>query len=234
MTVASEITKLQSNLADCYTAVFDKGGTMPEHENFDNLATAISSINAVPAPTGKYQLLDRITDDSNNEIGTVSGFFTDENDVEYAVVCLTQNVSSSNLALSSSTGNITNLPNYSSLRTSNVWNAVGTATSNTQNILDWCSANNFTSDACNHCRNQSFVIGGVTYYGQVPNFQELVDIQKNYPNLGFSSDLSLWASTQYSTNEAWSSATGGGVSHAFKTSNTYIKTCPVLELPNAL
>ena len=42
----------------------------------------------VPMPTGKYSLLDRVVDDSNNSIGIVVGFHFDANDVEYAVVCL--------------------------------------------------------------------------------------------------------------------------------------------------
>lgn len=44
MTIASEITKLNTNLGAAYTAVDSKGGTLPQAQNFDNLATAISSI----------------------------------------------------------------------------------------------------------------------------------------------------------------------------------------------
>lgn len=44
MTIASEITKLQSNLANSYTSCESKGATMPSSQNFDNLATTIDSI----------------------------------------------------------------------------------------------------------------------------------------------------------------------------------------------
>ena len=44
MTIASEITKLQSNLADSYDACEAKEATMPAHENFDNLPDCIASI----------------------------------------------------------------------------------------------------------------------------------------------------------------------------------------------
>lgn len=44
MTIASELTKLNTNLTNSYTAVSGKGGTLPASQNFDNLATAISSI----------------------------------------------------------------------------------------------------------------------------------------------------------------------------------------------
>ena len=46
MTIASEITKLNTNLTNSYTAISDKGGILPQAHNFDNLATAVSSITA--------------------------------------------------------------------------------------------------------------------------------------------------------------------------------------------
>lgn len=47
MSIASEITRIQGNISDAYTAISNKGGTLPVAQNSDNLATAISSI-----PTG--------------------------------------------------------------------------------------------------------------------------------------------------------------------------------------
>lgn len=44
MTIASEITKLQYNLAASYTAAIEKGATVPAKENFDNLPDVIASI----------------------------------------------------------------------------------------------------------------------------------------------------------------------------------------------
>lgn len=44
MTIASELTKLQNNLSDSYTAVQNKGGTLPQTLCFDNLPTAIGTI----------------------------------------------------------------------------------------------------------------------------------------------------------------------------------------------
>ena len=44
MTVDSEITKLQTNLANAYTAVATKEGVIPQDQNFDNLSAAISTI----------------------------------------------------------------------------------------------------------------------------------------------------------------------------------------------
>lgn len=44
MTIASELTALQTNLENAYDAVEAKGGTLPAAQNFDNLDTAIGSI----------------------------------------------------------------------------------------------------------------------------------------------------------------------------------------------
>lgn len=47
MSIASEITRIQGNISDAYTAISNKGGTLPVAQNSDNLATAIGTI-----PTG--------------------------------------------------------------------------------------------------------------------------------------------------------------------------------------
>lgn len=50
MTIASEIQKLITNLANSYTAARSKGATIPEDQNFDNLAACIDTIeNAEPS-----------------------------------------------------------------------------------------------------------------------------------------------------------------------------------------
>lgn len=46
MTIASELTALQTNLENAYDAVEAKGGTLPAAQNFDNLATAINNLPA--------------------------------------------------------------------------------------------------------------------------------------------------------------------------------------------
>jgi len=44
MTIASEITKLQTNLSDCYTSCVNKNAVIPASQNFDNLSATIDSI----------------------------------------------------------------------------------------------------------------------------------------------------------------------------------------------
>ena len=51
MSIATEITKLNTNLTASYTACQSKGATMPANQNFDNLATCINSIQTGSTPT---------------------------------------------------------------------------------------------------------------------------------------------------------------------------------------
>ena len=44
MSIASEITRINNNIANAYTQVNSKGGTLPATQNSNNLASAISSI----------------------------------------------------------------------------------------------------------------------------------------------------------------------------------------------
>jgi hypothetical protein len=192
--------------------------------------------------SGKYSLLERISDDSNNEIGTVSGFFTDGNNVEYAVVCLDAQYRFAQGTYCNNTSTaVTDLPVYSSWA---IWEAKETATFNTQKILDFCTAQADTSTACTHCRSKSFTIDGTTYYGQLPNIVELVDICKNYTAIQ-SADTSVsqysslglprtsertWSSSQYSSNYGWLVSNTGSAGYGNKTS--YFFVAPVLEIPN--
>lgn len=198
------------------------------------------------APSGKYNLLDRIKDDNNNEIGTVSGFFTDANDVEYAVVCLDAQYRNASTQWCSDRNTVTNMPVYSS--NYNLWwydNAKETATQNTQLILDYCSAGSFTSTSCSHCRSQSFTIDGTVYYGQLPNMKEVFDMWRHrvqieqmdtsassHSSTNFSSARSIWSSSQYADRYGLVLSNIGPVGQYNKT-NSYF-ACPVLELPNAL
>ena len=44
MTLRDELNKLETNLSNCYTSCNSKGATIPQNQNFDNLATCIDSI----------------------------------------------------------------------------------------------------------------------------------------------------------------------------------------------
>ena len=44
MSIASEITRIKNNIEDAYTECENKGATLPQDQNSDNLADTIASI----------------------------------------------------------------------------------------------------------------------------------------------------------------------------------------------
>lgn len=54
MSVASEISKLNTNISNAYDEISAKGGTIPQNKNTDNLATAISSISGGGSSIDEY------------------------------------------------------------------------------------------------------------------------------------------------------------------------------------
>jgi hypothetical protein len=197
-----------------------------------------------PTPTGKYQLLQRVKDDSNNEIGTVCGYHTDANNQKYAVVCLdAQYRLASGSFLSRSNVSITGLNVYTN---GAFWESTDTATSNCDKVLAFANDKGDTSRAVNHCRSKSFVIGGTTYYGQLPNIVELTDIWRNvtaintadtsaasYPSLVFTLSIMTMSSTQFRniSNKFYYMLINdiGGVNYGDYSFATFV--APVLEIP---
>lgn len=188
----------------------------------------------------KYKVGDRVKDDSNNDVGMVSGFFTDANDVTYAVVCLNAADRYSGIMYLSSKVNVSGIPEYSNL---SVWSAPETATTNTTEILATATSGGYTSSACDHCRSKSYTIDGVVYAGQLPNIAELVDIFRNRVKINADdptatqystyiipdSQKSIWSSTQNSSSNAWQLASSG---YAYATGkNNMAFVAPVLEIP---
>ena len=187
---------------------------------------------------GKYQLFERIVDDNENEIGTVSGFFTDSNNNEYAVVCLDAQYRLDNNAYwDQSQASIPNLPIYDKI--ANALSATETATQN----CNWIVAAT-TSGAVEFCRTKYFTIDGTTYYGQLPNLAELVEIVihkthinsldptlEDYPGVAVGGTKSLWSSTKYGVLYAYC-INSLQVASA-QINNTALNPLPILELPNS-
>lgn len=183
----------------------------------------------------KYKVGDRVNDDSNNPVGTVSSIFTDGNGVRYAVVCLDAQYRSAGGQYSSSTTILHGLPAYTNQR---VWSATETATTNTTAIL-----NTSTSTACSHCRSKTFTIDGISYAGQFPNLPELINIflnrtliNDNDPTASSHNTLIIpaaketWSSTQSGVSYAFSIRGNGGVKENYSKSNDAF-VIPVLEIP---
>lgn len=187
--------------------------------------------------------LTRFKDDNGNEIGTWFMNFEDANGNLFKVVCLDAQYRNTSTKWCSKSSAVTNMPMYNT--NYNLWwydNAKETATQNTQLILDYCSANGFTSTACTHCRSKSFTINEITYYGQLPNMRELFDMWRHrieieqmdisansYRSTNFSSSRSIWSSSQYLKDYGWYLISLGYIAQGSKW-NDYL-ACPVLEIP---
>lgn len=191
-------------------------------------------------PTPEYPLLSRVKDDSNNEIGTVCGYHTDANNVKYAVVCLDAQYRTLGCNWLNSTGTVTGL---AELGNRTAFDNTDTATSNCDKILSYANTKGYTSTSVNHCRSQSFIIEGTTYYGQLPNIGELLKIFLNrtainnldtsassYPSYIVPASTSVWASTQYNSNWGWILHTGG-TGNSTKTTYNNMFVIPILEIP---
>ena len=186
--------------------------------------------------------LTRVSDDNNNEIGTWYMNFQDGNGNVFKVILLdAQYRLASAQWCSYSSKTVTNLPQYSNLVTSNIWVATETATFNTQKILDFCTSGGYTSSSCSHCRSMSFTIDGVIYYGQLPNWLQVLYLAKHYndfdtldtsassqSSLNFSSSRDIWTSSQYNMSYGYSLRTYGYITDS-KTINHFV--APVLEIP---
>ena len=182
--------------------------------------------------------LTRISDDNGNEIGTWYMNFADANGNTYKVILLDSQYRNSSTIWGNIGSTVTNMPLYSDLKSSNIWEAGETATQNTQLILDYYP----NSSACSHCRSKSFTIGGVTYYGQLPNMLEVFYIARNYnrfdamdtsanshSSLNFSSARFIWASNQMNKNSGWILMPFCTIAGGEKSLTNF--ACPVLEIP---
>lgn len=66
MSIATKLTKLETDITSAYSAVQAKGGTIPTNKNTENLATAISSISGGVTPTGTINITTNGTHDVTN------------------------------------------------------------------------------------------------------------------------------------------------------------------------
>ena len=195
----------------------------------------------VNVSSGKYPLLSRVKDDSNNEIGTVVGFHTDANNTEYAVIALDAQFRLASGQYLSDVVAITDLPQYAN---PSVYGAKETATFNCDKILATATAQSLTSTTVSHCRSKIFTIDSVQYAGQLPTVMELLKILEfmtevnaadtsasQYSSLVLSASTSYWSSSQNSATNGWYVTNSGRATNGGKANTNFV--VPVLEIPNA-
>lgn len=190
-----------------------------------------------PTPTSKYQLFEMVKNDSNNNVGIVGGFFTDHNDIEYAVVFAMDNEANMTAARYnfSTVANIPVCNNLNSTSTSPF--EIGyTATEMTDAQVS-------TNTAAQYCQQFSHVIGGHTYLGQLMNVPEVLMLVNNFSRISTATGVQgltggnslILTSTQSSitTNAHFAMYWNSSLANKGITSMNYC-LWPVYELPNAL
>lgn len=68
MSISSAITAAQGRVADCYTAISNKGGTLPATQNLTNMPTAINSIPSGGVSTKYGCTIDNFLTDNGTEV----------------------------------------------------------------------------------------------------------------------------------------------------------------------
>lgn len=164
----------------------------------------------------KYNIGDTVTADNGSTVGTVVGIFFDASKNKYAVVGLQSSTFASGLSMN----------NFSSTYFTNqrVWNNHTTATETCNEILGKGS-----SAAVSHCRQYSYVIDGVTYYGQLPNIYELVMFFSMAQWIsGIPSSIKTLSCTAKQSGSNWYVDTDGSPYYGSGDSGDVM---PILEIP---
>lgn len=169
---------------------------------------ATPSVVKIIEVTPKYSLLNRVKDDNNNDIGCVIGYHVDVNNQKYAVVLLRTLESSSINAtyVISDATSIPVIPNLPTFNRLDDFSQKETAKFSCDKILDFALANNLTTPAIDACRNMSFVIDGITYYGQLPliRYITMLFVYRNEINLMYPNNIQIKVDTSVSYAQTWS------------------------------
>lgn len=188
----------------------------------------------------------------------VAGPYVIPDNMEYAVVCLdSTNRATGQSLFNNYTTKMVGIPTLSLTdNTDTIYSLSQTATENTNAILATATSTGSISAVANYVRSKSFVIDGNTYYGQIPNAVELLDIYTNRSAIN-SLDSSGNINNSYGCHSSTQIICGGSgsivgrYSHIFilpwgglngnwwdNTATTLnsasIYTIPVLEIPNII
>ena len=179
-----------------------------------NKQTAVPAVVKEVQVVNKYAYGNLIKDDSNNDVGYVCGYIKSGN-VTYAVIATNETTPGKFLSTAAAGGYT-----YNNLT---MWTSSVTATTANNAILN--NSGGYSSSAVSNCRSYSYVIDGVTYYGQLPTPAELA-MALVFKKPG---NITYWTCFAYSAQNAWFFANGGGCGSTSKT--TYYSCLPILEIP---
>ena len=241
MTIASEITRIKTAIADAYIACQDMGATMPAVLNSDNLEQCIASISGGGSSATVLHLYDKVDGKA-----TVAGFWTDGGDQRYAVCVVDAEYRTGGQKWSNSITTDTTLPNYSS--SSAALAAGESGTWNTDTILNNYTATNYPT--FNIARNACTIsLDNKTFESCLPNAAELQMIWNDratldtydttltdYPNnsltswhIGENSQFRCWSSVELTRNAAWFIKYNGSCDYTTKDLEGGV--IPIIEIP---
>lgn len=72
MTIGTEITRIKTNIENAYTALGEKGATMPEVQNSDNLAETVGSVSTGGGESSKKAIFKKVDDIISSIDGSVN------------------------------------------------------------------------------------------------------------------------------------------------------------------
>lgn len=182
--------------------------------------------------TSRYHIGDRVIDYNYNDIGMVVGFFTDDNNQKYAVVCLNGNTRTSGVSLLSTVDE--SLPDDCMNET--VYSCKKSGTYLTSMLRD------IGSDAVDHCDNFVYYVDGFELTASIPNVIELIQIMQNRELINSSDPteenpiilsqpqayMGYWTSNTYNNGYGWV------MYNSFirnMPKSTLFSLLPVLEIP---
>lgn len=233
LTPSSPYTGFDEVNVSAVTAAIDNNIIAGNIKSGVNILGVIGTYSGGQAPA--YNLGDAVYDDSNNLVGTVYGFFVDSsNNTKYAVVLLAPAYHTSGaIVTGGGTTPISGLPQYNQAADGKMSWRGETATSNCDAILAFCSQLSITSPAVSACRALSFVINGTTYYGQLPNYYELMQIVSAANISGISLDDQIWSSTQQGDYTMWAISCASSDAIIALDANRFNSSTvlPILEIP---
>lgn len=144
--------------------------------------TVIVSSGSQPTPTEKYPI-GQILYENNEYKGIVYGHFTDANNNKYALILELYRNTDYNEVIPKTysdvycSGSIFSI-GVTSTANNELFKDYETATTKCNAIIDYCTANNYTS-VVQSVRQESITLDGVTYYGQMPTVNEYLEMLRH-------------------------------------------------------
>ena len=236
MSVATELTKLNTNIKNAYDEIQTKGGTIPQNKNTDNLATAINSIPAGGGSPDDYFYTNNTNNMLRDMIKKVPDITTTATSLNFAY--FTNLLEVGNITALNCTSLSYTFDNCTSLTTLGTL-SLGTITT-TQSCFSYCTsletAPFIDTSSCTNFSNM-FNVNSNLKYVPVYNMSSATNLNYVFNSCGQLTDealdnimQSLATATSYTGNKYMRAAPG--ITNSI--SSARIQACPHYQDANAL